>query len=114
MHDRYMYPLFPLLAVFIGLTKHNKFYIVSYLLLSIFHFINLLYSWIPTYFPFFWMYQVIYSRTFDWILSMLISMTAAVLYFKSFRLLHAKSSDTFDKGHLEKEVKNKELKKLKQ
>jgi hypothetical protein len=91
MHDRYLYPIFPLFAVFIGLTKQKKMYLVMYILFSLFHFINLLYSWIPTYFPFFWMYTVIYSRLFDWIISGGIVGVATIFYIKSYRLLYTKS-----------------------
>lgn len=87
MHDRYMYPLFPLFAVFIGLTKQKKIYLTLYLILSLFHFINLLYSWIPTYFPFFIMYQIIYSRLFDWLVSLGIVSAATLLYIKGYRFL---------------------------
>jgi len=87
MHDRYLYPVFPLFAIFIGLTKDKKTYFVMYIVLSLLHFINLLYSWIPTYFPFFWMYTVIYSRLFDWIISTGITTVAIVFFIKVYRFL---------------------------
>jgi hypothetical protein len=44
MHERYLYPVFPLLATYLGLT--GKF-LKLFLLLSFFHMINLLVVWHP-------------------------------------------------------------------
>ncbi len=69
MHDRYMYPFFPLFAVVIGLTQRNKLCIVIFCLLILLHMSNLLYSWYPTYFPAFFFYQILYSTIFRWAIS---------------------------------------------
>jgi Gpi18-like mannosyltransferase len=44
MHQRYIYPALPLLAVYIGMTRKN---LIPYILLSIVNFINLYVVWHP-------------------------------------------------------------------
>lgn len=84
MHDRYMYPVFPLLAIAIGLSKNNKWIFVVYVLLSLFHLENLIYSWFPTpmnaIIPF---YALFYDMTFRWVISLLTVVVGVGLYIRS-------------------------------
>ncbi|OGH24837.1 MAG: hypothetical protein A3B47_00035 [Candidatus Levybacteria bacterium RIFCSPLOWO2_01_FULL_39_24] len=85
MHDRYMYPVFPLLAVAIGLSKQAKTYLIIYCLLSLFNLINVVYSWYPivldstsTF------YHIFYGDYFGWIISVLTVLVAVWFYLKNF------------------------------
>lgn len=65
MHERYLYPVFPLLAVYVGLERKS---ILVFLLLSIFNMINLYIVWHPMYL-WFLPAQIIGNRIFQWIIS---------------------------------------------
>ena len=108
MHDRYLYPFFPLFAIFIGLTKYKKNYLILYTLLSLMHLLNLIYSWFPTYFPYFFIYRVVYSRLYDWILSLFIVSLAAIVYGISYLLLWTTPKSSSDlQTHTVKRVRKK-------
>jgi hypothetical protein len=89
MHDRYMYPVFPLLAVAVALSSRNiKTYFVIFCVLAFLHLTNLVYSWYPivldsksTF------YHIFYGDTFGWIISVLTVIVAGWFYWKSFREL---------------------------
>lgn len=88
MHDRYMYPVFPLLAIAIGLSKYIKAYLIIFCFLSFFNLINIVYSWYPivldsksTF------YHVFYGDYFGWIISILTVLVAGLFYWKSFMQL---------------------------
>jgi Gpi18-like mannosyltransferase len=84
MHDRYMYPIFPLLAIAIGLSKQIKTYLIIFCLLSLFNLSNIAYSWYPivldsasTF------YHIFYGDYFGWIISILTMVVAGWFYWKS-------------------------------
>lgn len=64
MHDRYMYPFFPLFAIVLGLSKQIKKLLIIFIPLCLLHLSNLIYSWYPTYFPTFVFYQILYNDFF--------------------------------------------------
>jgi Gpi18-like mannosyltransferase len=85
MHDRYMYPVFPLLAIAVALSKRARIYMIIFCLLSLFSLINVIYSWYPivldstsAFYHFF------YGDTFGWIISILTVVVAGWFYLKSF------------------------------
>lgn len=65
MHERYLYPFFPLLAVSLGFSKRWLWYFVS---ISIVHFLNLFISWDPGYVKYI-PYSVLENDWFKWGLS---------------------------------------------
>lgn len=71
MHDRYLYPFFPLLAIAMILQKNKIVFISIFVLSILMHLCNLLYSWYPSYFPSVWFYYILYNRIFVWSLSAL-------------------------------------------
>lgn len=74
MHERYLYPLFPLLAAYCGLTRK---FVGIFIILSLLHFINIFVIWQPGYFS--WMpYLLIRDQNFRWIIS--IVMVVILLY----------------------------------
>jgi Gpi18-like mannosyltransferase len=85
MRDRYMYPVFPLLAIAIALSKQPRTYLIIFCLLTLFNLINVIYSWFPIVFNstsnF---YHFFYGDTFGWIISILTVVVAAWFYWKSF------------------------------
>ncbi len=89
MHDRYLYPAFPLLAAYIGLQ--NK-YLISFLVLSVLHFLNHYFAWHPFATPLI-PYSFIINPTVQWSISLLTVLTIITLYvavLKQYRLLHKK------------------------
>lgn len=84
MHDRYMYPVFPLLAIAIGLSKQIKNYLGIFCLLSLFNLSNVVYSWYPivldstsTF------YHIFYGDYLGWIISILAMLVGGWLYWKT-------------------------------
>ncbi len=86
MHERYMYPVFPLLATYIGLK--NKFVFV-FLLLSLLNFINLYMVWHPMMIPIL-SYEIMSNHLFQWVMSFFTVLVSAIFYIKSIKLLNAK------------------------
>lgn len=83
MHERYLYPMFPLLALYIGLQK--KFFIV-FLLLSMVSTINLYLVWHPM--PvFFFPYILMDNRFFQWIVSLCTLLTGGYFFMVSFKTI---------------------------
>lgn len=83
MHERYMYPLFPLLITYYGLSQKM---LVVIILLTIFHFINLYIVWHPmilSVMP----YTVFDNQFFQWIISLLILLTTIFFYTNSIKKL---------------------------
>lgn len=84
MHDRYMYPFFPLFAVAVVLNKHRKVYFLILCLLSLFNLDNIVYSWNPIVFnsttAF---YHIFYGPVLRWIVSALTVIVAVWFYKKS-------------------------------
>lgn len=76
MHDRYLYPAFPLLAAYIGLQ--NK-YLYSFIFLSILHFLNYYFVWHPFATPLI-PYFFISSPTAQWSISFLIVLIIIRIY----------------------------------
>jgi hypothetical protein len=62
MHERYLYPFFPLLAVSLGFSKRWLWYFVS---ISIVHFLNLFISWDPGYIKYI-PYSLLENDWFKW------------------------------------------------
>lgn len=92
MHDRYMYPVFPLLAIAIGLSKRIKAYLPIFALLSFFNLSNVVYSWFPIVFDSTTtFYHVFYGDYFGWIISALTVLTSTLFYLKTIN--HLKKSD---------------------
>ncbi len=84
MHDRYMYPVFPLLAVVVALSK-NKIFVIVFTLLSLFQLTNLIYSWYPivlnsktT------LYHILYGPYLRWIISVCTVIVGGLFYWKAF------------------------------
>lgn len=86
MHERYMYPVFPLLAVYIGLK--NKFIFV-FLLLSLLNFINLYMVWHPMMISIL-SYEIMNNHLFQWTMSFFTVLVSAIFYIKSIKILYAK------------------------
>lgn len=83
MHERYMYPLFPLLATYIGITtKYKKFYIVF----SIFNLVNLYMVWHPMLPPLI-PYLLMTNINFQWLIALLTVVTFLIFYVSSFKNL---------------------------
>lgn len=85
MHDRYMYPVFPLLAIAMGLSKqHIKTYFIIFCCLSFFNLSNIVYSWYPIVLDsksaF---YHIFYGNIFGWVISVLTVFVAGWFYLKS-------------------------------
>lgn len=90
MHDRYLYPFFPLAAVAISLSKNIKNLLVLYCLLSVIYMGNIIYSEYPTRFPALVFYQILYSTFYRWSISVSVTFLGAVIYYQSFQVLVAK------------------------
>lgn len=86
MHDRYMYPVFALLAMAVVLSKKRKAYFLIFCLLALFQLDNIVYSWYPvvlnstTTF-----YHIFYGPVLRWIISVLTVIVAVWLYIRSLR-----------------------------
>ncbi len=91
MHERYLYPLFPLFAVFVGLIKSKKFFLIAYFIATLLNLGNLVYSWYPAKFPDLLFYQIIYSPFFGWGISVLTIIIFVMIYKKTFSFLLAKN-----------------------
>jgi dolichyl-phosphate-mannose-protein mannosyltransferase len=83
MHERYMYPFFPLFAAYIGLTK---FHMREYILLSIFHLMNLYIVWHPMRLSFF-SYELMTNRWLQWIISVFILTLSTYIYMRLIKTL---------------------------
>lgn len=83
MHERYLYPFFPILAAYVGLKQ--KFLFI-FIILSILNFINLYLVWHPM-MLFFMPYGLMNNQWFQWLISGLTTMTGIIFYVKSLRLL---------------------------
>ena len=84
MHDRYMYPVFPLLAIAVALSKRIKTYFIIFFFLLFFNLSNIVYSWYPivlastsTF------YHIFYGDYFGWIISVLTVLVTGWFYWKS-------------------------------
>lgn len=93
MHDRYLYPFFPLFAIAIAFSKKIKSSLILYCFLAFIYMGNLIYSEYPTKFPFFIFYQIIYSNLFRWSLSLLITIVCIIIYQQSFVWLLEKNRE---------------------
>lgn len=85
MHERYLYPLFPLLAIYIGLK--GKF-MLTYIILSLLNLINLYLVWhpmLPPYIP----YNIMNNQMFQWTVSIAIVATGSIFYIRSLKYLRA-------------------------
>lgn len=88
MHERYMYPLFPLLSIYIGIKRKLIWILIT---LSLLNFINLYIVWHPMkilLMP----YELMGSQLFQWLVSLLIVSTGVVFYLKSIKTLYAEKN----------------------
>jgi len=76
MHERYLYPFFPLLAVCLGFSKKWLWYFIA---ISIIHFLNLFISWDPGYVSFI-PYFIVENEWFKWGLGALLICIFAFFY----------------------------------
>lgn len=81
MHERYLYPVFPLLITWIGLK--NKYWMIT-ALLSIIHFLNLYIVWNPKLFLFGNIEDIILSQNGKWLLSLITIFIFGFFYLKIF------------------------------
>lgn len=86
MHDRYMYPVFPLLATYIGLKQKFLFVFLS---LSLLNFINLYIVWHPMMIPIL-SYGLMSNHLFQWTISFLTVLVSTIFYIRSIKILYAK------------------------
>lgn len=76
MHERYLYPMFPLLATYVGLTgKYLKLFIIFIIL----NFINLYIVWHPMMIPFF-NRTIMNNQNFQWSISILTCIAGIYFY----------------------------------
>lgn len=85
MHERYLYPLFPLLGILVGIR--GKF-VYAYIILSLLNAINLYLVWHPMLPPYI-AYDVMNSQMFQWIISIATVIAGFVFYIKSLKYLTA-------------------------
>lgn len=90
MHDRYLYPFFPLFAVAVAMSKDVKKYLIFFCVLSLLHFANLLSSWYPTRYPALIYAQINYNLWYRWSISALTVISAGWLYIVSLKEFRAK------------------------
>jgi Gpi18-like mannosyltransferase len=79
MHERYLYPLFPLMAALIGLSGK---YIKTFIFLSLLNFLNLYIVWHPMTL-WFLPYELINNSTFQWLISLTILISISIFYYKA-------------------------------
>lgn len=83
MHERYLYPFFPLLAVYIG--QKNK-YVLFYILFSLLHLINLYFVWHPMRIPIM-SYDVLRNIWIQWFMSFSIVVLTIMFCYKTIKRL---------------------------
>jgi len=86
VHERYIYPVFPLLAAYVGLTKK---FLITYVFLSICSLINLYIVWHPMIIPLL-TYELINNSNLQWFVSVIILTTGVIFYIKVLRILSKK------------------------
>ena len=86
MHERYMYPVFPLLATYVCLKQK---FIFVFLLLSLLNFINLYMVWHPMMIPIL-SYEIMSNHLFQWAMSFFTVLVSIIFYIKSVKILYAK------------------------
>ena len=79
MHERYLYPLFPVMATLIGITGK---YVKTFIIFSMLNFINLYIVWHPMQLGFL-PYDVINNSNFQWGISLITIVTAGIFYYKT-------------------------------
>lgn len=88
MHERYLYPFFPLMATYVGLT-YKKIWI--YIPLAIMNFINLYIVWHPFMTPLA-PYWLISNISFQWLLSLFIVILGFFFYIGSFKIFYERKN----------------------
>lgn len=83
MHDRYLYPFFPLFSGVVALSKHPRQYVLFYCTLTVLHFANLLSSWYPTRYPAQIYAEINYNVWYRWSISVLTVISGVLLYVSS-------------------------------
>lgn len=84
MHERYLYPLFPLLATYIGITGKQ---IWTFILLSFFNLLNLYIVWHPFLYPSL-PYSLMTNQSFQWSISIGLLITGLIFYIYSLKSLY--------------------------
>lgn len=92
MHDRYMYPFFPLIAAVVALSKNVRTYLIFFCVLTLLHFANLLSSWYPTRYPAMIYAKINYNLFYRWSISVLTVITTVLLYRKGFKEFFSKKT----------------------
>lgn len=82
MHERYLYPFFPLISIALGFSKKWLWFFIS---ISLIHFMNLFISWDPGYINFI-PYSLIENDWFKWGLSVALLGVFLALYKKALKL----------------------------
>jgi hypothetical protein len=82
MHERYLYPLFPFLAVVVGLSGK---YLKTFILFSVLNFVNLYIVWHPMKL-WFLPYEFISNSNIQWLISFAIMAIGSVFYYKIIKL----------------------------
>ncbi len=93
MHDRYLYPFFPLFAVVVAMSKDMRKYLILFCVLSFVHFANLLSSWYATRYPALILHDISYSLPYRWSISVLTVITSVILYILSIKEFRLKKSN---------------------
>jgi len=83
-HKRYLYSLFPLLAIYVGLKQK---FIVEYIILALCSFINVYIVWHSVKIPIL-TFEIISNADFQWAIAIITLVTGSVFYFKSIRTLN--------------------------
>lgn len=86
MHERYLYPIFPLLAVYIGID--GKF-IATFIALTILNFINIYIVWHP-FALWFLPYAIFNNRDFQWFVSLCTVICGVIFYINAIKIMYAK------------------------
>src|SRR6185369_3830651 len=86
MHERYLYPVLPFLATYVGLQKK---YLTVFILLSLFNALNLYIVWHPMKL-FFLPYELINNGIFQWLISLGIVVTSVYFYQSAWKLFGAR------------------------
>lgn len=91
MHDRYLYPFFPLFSVGLVFSKNLKKYLSFFFIISFLHFLNLTASWYPTRFPNLTFYHIVYNSSYRSLIAILTLIIGFVIYREIMKFFSKKS-----------------------
>lgn len=95
MHERYLFPFFPLMATAIGLTNT---YLWIFICMSLLNFVNVYILWHPMLHPAL-PYSLINNADFQWLVSLLSVVLGIVLYLGVYRYLRGEMQVTGKRAH---------------